>query len=101
MANEIDLNVEHRLTEVEDRVKSNTHRLDEVVRRQNHLEELVGSVKVLAIRQENVESVVKEIKKDVKELTGKPGKRWDAVVEKVLLTAIGAIVLYILARIGF
>ena len=93
--------IEHRLTEVEGRAKSNTHRLDEVARRQNHLEELVGSVKVLAIRQETVESDVKEIKKDVKELTGKPGKRWDAIVEKVLLTVVGAILLYILARLGF
>lgn len=101
MANEIDLNVEHRLTEVEDRVKSNTHRLDEVVRKQNHLEELVSSVKILAIRQENVESDVKEIKKDVKEIAGKPGKRWDSVVEKVLLTVVGAILLYILAKLGF
>ena len=101
MANEIDLNVEHRLTEVEDRVKSNTHRLDEVVRKQNHLEELVGSVKILAIRQETVESDVKEIKKDVKEIAGKPGKRWDAIIEKALLTVVGAILLYILARLGF
>ena len=96
-----ELEFEHRLTGVEDRSKSNTHRLDEVERRQNHLEELVGSVKILALRQENVESDVKEIKKDVKEIAGKPGKRWDAIVDKVLLTAIGAIVLYILARLGF
>ena len=93
--------LEHRLTEVEDRAKSNTHRLDEVVRRQNHLEELVGSVKVLAIRQETVESDVKEIKKDVKEMAGKPGRRWESVVEKLILTAVSAILLYILARLGF
>lgn len=93
--------LEHRLTEVEDRAKSNTSRLDEVVCRQNHLEELVVSVKTLAIRQERVEADVKEIKKDVKELTGKPGKRWDAIVEKALLTVIGAILLYILAKLGF
>lgn len=97
----MDLEHERRLTEVEDRAKSNTHRLDEVVRRQNHLEELIVSVKLLAIRQENVESDVKEIKKDVKELTGKPGKRWDAIVEKALLTIISAVLLYVLARLGF
>lgn len=96
-----ELEFEHRLTGVEDRSKSNTRRLDEVERRQNHLEELVGSVKVLAIRQETVESDVKEIKKDVKEMAGKPGKRWEAIVEKALLTVVGAILLYILARLGF
>lgn len=95
-----DQELEHRLTEVEDRAKSNTRRLDEVERRQNHLEELVVSVKVLAIRQENVESNVKEIKKIVNELAGKPGKRWESIVEKVLLTVVSAIVVFILAKIG-
>ena len=93
--------LEHRLTEVEDRAKSNTRRLDEVERRQNHFEELVVSVKVLAIRQETVEADVKEIKKVVNELAGKPGKRWDAIVEKVLLTVVSAIILFMLAKLGF
>lgn len=34
-------------------------------------------------------------------MTVKPGKRWDAVVEKVLLTVVSAVLLYILARLGF
>ena len=97
----MDLEHEKRLTAAEDRSKSNQHRLDEVERRQNNLEELVGTVKALAIREEIMETDVKEIKSDVKELNGKAGKRWDAIVDKVLLTAIGAIVLYILARLGF
>lgn len=92
---------ERRLTEVEDRAKSNSHRIKSLEEHQTHIDELVGSVKVLATRQETVESDVKEIKSDVKELTGKPGKRWDAIVEKALLTVIGAILLYILARLGF
>jgi seryl-tRNA synthetase len=96
----MDLEHEHRLTEVEGRAKSNSHRHDEVERRQDKLDEIVGSVKVLANQQKTVESDVKEIKKDVKELTGKPGRRWDAIVEKVLLTVIGAILLYILAKLG-
>ena len=97
----MDLEHEHRLTEVEARGKSNAHRLDEVERRQDNLVELVGTVRVLALRLETVESNIGEIKRDVKELTGKPGKRWDAIVEKVLLTVIGAILLYIMARLGF
>lgn len=97
----MDLEHEHRLTEVEDRAKSNSHRLDEVEKRQDKLDEIVGSVKVLANQQKTVEADVKEIKKDVKEMAGKPGRRWDAIVEKALLTVVGAILLYILARLGF
>lgn len=96
-----EVNFEHRLTEVEDRAKSNQHRLDEVEKRQNDQEKLISSVSVLATKLEAMDSDVKEIKKDVKEMTVKPGKRWDAVVEKVLLTVVSAVLLYILARLGF
>lgn len=91
---------EHRLTEVEERSKSNTHRIDKLSARQDALDELVSTVKVLATREENVEKDVKEIKLDVKGLTDKPGKRWDSLVEKIILTIAAALVGFILAKIG-
>ena len=96
----MDLEHERRLTVVEDRSKSNTKRLDEMEKRQDDLEDLVGSVKVLATKQETMETDVKEIKSDVKELTNKPAKRWDAIVEKILVTIAAAIVGFLLAKIG-
>lgn len=96
----MDLQHEKRLTEVEARAKSNAHRLDAVEKRQSILEELVGTVKALAVREENVENDVKEIKSDVKSLTEKPGKRWDALVDKVILTIAAALIGFLLARIG-
>lgn len=95
------LDVEHRLTTVEDRSKSNTKRLDDVEKRQDNLDDLVSTVKVLAIREENVESDVKEIKSDVKSLKDVPAKRWNSIVEKFLLIAAGAIGSYIMTRLGF
>lgn len=92
---------EHRLTVVEDRSKSNSHRLDDVEKRQDKLDELVSAVNVLANREENVENDVKEIKCDVKSLTNKSGKRWDGLVDKIILTVAAAIVGFILSRIGF
>ena len=91
---------EHRLTEVEERAKSNSHRLDEVEKRQDDLDELVSTVKVLAVREENVESDVKEIKSDVKSLTNKPAQRWDRMVEKVIWAVVAAVVGFMLAQIG-
>ena len=49
-------NIEHRLTEVEERVKSNTKSINELEKRQDDVDELVSTVKVLAVREENVES---------------------------------------------
>ena len=93
-------NIEHRLTEVEERVKSNTKSINELEKRQDDLDELVSTVKVLAVREENVESDVKEIKSDVKSLTNIPAKRWDDFVEKVIWLVAAAIIGFALAHIG-
>ena len=97
----MDLEHEQRLTEVEERSKSNAHRIDDLEKRQDNLDELVSTVKVLAVREENVESNVKEIKSDVKSLTSKPGKRWDDMIDKIIMLLVAAVVGFILARIGF
>lgn len=91
---------EHRLTEVEERSKSNKHRIDAVERRQDDLDELVSTVKVLANREETVEKDVKEIKNDVKSLSGKPAKRWDALMDKILWAIVAAVIGYVLAQMG-
>lgn len=96
----MDLEHEKRLTAVEDRAKSNSRRLDDMEKRQDNLDELVGTVKVLAVREENVENDVKEIKNDVKSLTNKPAQKWDAFVDKVFFTIVGAVVGFILFKLG-
>ena len=97
----MDFEHEKRLTEIEERSKSNSHRIDNLEKRQDNLDELVGTVKVLAVREENVETDVKEIKSDVKRLTGKSGKLWDGMVEKIIMLVVAAVIGFVLARIGF
>lgn len=91
---------EHRLTEVEERSKSNTHRLDAVEKRQNDLDKLANSVSLLAEREERVESDVKEIKCNVKTLAEKPGKRYDSLVDKVVWAVLAAVIAFFLGRVG-
>lgn len=93
-------NLEHRLTEVEERSKSNTHRLDDMEKRQDNLDKLVGTVGVLADREKRVEDDVKEIKVDVKSLTSKPAKRWDNLINQIITILVAAIAGFILAKIG-
>ena len=95
-----ELEWERRLSRVEDRTKSNTHRLDEVEQRQEDMTELVRSVAAIAQKQKDMDVDMKEIKADVKALTGKPGRRWDSVVEKALLTAVAVLVGWLLVRLG-
>ena len=96
----MDLEHENRLTKVEDRCTSNTRRIDDLERRQDSLDELVGTVKVLAVKEANVEKDVKEIKNDVKSLTSKSGKMFDSIVEKIILLIVAAVVGFLLARLG-
>ena len=91
---------EHRLTEVEERSKSNTHRLDEMEKRQDNIDDLVATVKVLADREERVEDDVKEIKNDVKTIKDKPGKRWDAIIDKIIWAVLAAMIAFLLGRVG-
>ena len=96
----MEVNMEHRITDVEARAKSNTKRIDELEKRQDDLDDLVTTVKVLATREENVENDVKEIKRDVKDLTGKSGKRWDDLVEKIVWAIAAAVLAFLSARLG-
>jgi hypothetical protein len=96
----VDLEHEKRLTEVCERSKSNTKRLDEVEKRQDSLDDLVSTVKVLADREKRVEDDVSEIKGDVKEMKEKPGKRWESIVEKIILTIVGAVLGFLITKIG-
>lgn len=91
---------ERRLTEVEARSKSNTHRIEELSVRQNDLDKLVSTVAVLAEREKSVESDVQEIKRDVKSLTDKPGKKWENLTSQIISILAAAVVGYILAQIG-
>ena len=97
----MDFEHERRLTEVESRSKSNAHRLDEVERKQDDLSELVGTVKVLATKEAQVEADVKEIKDDVKILTSKPAKKWELMVTEGIKIFVAAVLGFILARFGF
>lgn len=96
----MDLDDERRLTIVEERSKSNEDRITDIEKRQDNLDELVGTVKVLAVREENVENDVKEIKSDVKTLTNKPAKRWDGLIDTIITVLVGGILGFILAKFG-
>lgn len=96
----MEISNEHRLTEVEERCKSNSHRIKELEKRQDNFDELVSTVKVLAVREEKVESDVKEIKTDVKSLTEKPAKRWDSMIDKIIGLVLGALLGYVFTQIG-
>lgn len=90
--------MEARLTRVEERSKSNTHRLDEMDEKVDTLNRLATAVEVMATEQRHQTETMTEIKTDVTALgtkvdaiEKKPGKRWDGMVDKFLAGIVGAL----------
>ncbi len=79
-----------RVAEAEQRARANTRRIEKLEQQQENLNKLVTAVEVLAAREKGVETDVKEIKTDVKTITQKSGRRWDAMIDRVLYVLIGA-----------
>lgn len=79
-----------KLVELDQRSKSNCHRIDEVEKRQDNLDKLVASVSILKTEQEHIQSDVQEIKHDVKGMMSAPGKRWDGLMDKLIAAVAGA-----------
>lgn len=81
-----------KVTETEERSKSNTKRLDRLEQTVEAIHELAKNVALLAESQKVVKGDVEEIKKDVQDLKAIPAKRWEQVIDKVIFGFVGAIV---------
>lgn len=86
------------LAEVDQRSRSNTHRLDAMEQTAAALNKLATSVEVMAAELKRQGEDVDEIKRDVTNIGGKvhamevkPGKRWEGIVDKLIWGVIGVI----------
>lgn len=96
-----------KLAEVEHRAKSNTRRIEKLELQTEALEKLATSVELLVAEQRHQTEAMLEIKSDVSKLDekvesleSKPAKRWESVVEKIILALVGGIVSYCLVKLG-
>ena len=80
------LDLEHRVTENEARSKSNTKRIDK-------LEETTEAIHSMALSLERMTNNQETIKAE-------PGKKWRFVVEKALYFTVGAVVTFLVAKMG-
>lgn len=88
------------LVECEQRSKSNTKRIDRLEQNYDALNKLTTSVEVMATKMDTMSQSLEQVNARLSEQESKPGKRWEAVVEKIIFLVIGAVVAYIFARIG-
>lgn len=88
-----------KLAEVEQRCKSNTHRINSQTEQLTALNRMATAIEVMATKQTSQAEKIDEIKESVDGLTTKvetieqkPAKRWDGIVDKIIYGIVGAFV---------
>lgn len=94
-----DVALERRLSHVEDRSKSNTHRLDKLEQQQGEMSDLVKSVATIAQKQVDMEGDVREVKSDIKSLLAVPAGHWRTVITAAITAVVGALAGAIIALV--
>lgn len=100
------MNCEHEvefaqhLAEIDARSKSNTKRLDRLEELTETVHELATTMKLLADKQERTAETVERLDTKLSAMEQEPAKRWKAVVEKVLMTVVAALVGFVMAKLG-
>lgn len=89
-----------RLSAVEQRSKSNSHRLDALEKQTEALNSLTTAVAVMTEKVDNCGESVVGLRADVQEIKQKPAKRWEFAVERAIYIVVAAVVGYFLARAG-
>lgn len=76
------------------------NRLDRQEKMLDSVHKLALSVNELANKLGAMQEKVTGLCDDVEEIKEKPRKRWDGVIEKILLTFVGALISYLMAKMG-
>lgn len=99
-----ELEIEHRLTEVEQRSKSNTHRIDklepivqEIHTMSNTMVQLVQEVKHTNEAVSSLDAKVERMDGRVDEMERAPAKRMNSVKNKIIDTVLGVVVGFLVA----
>lgn len=100
------MNCEHevefaqQLAEVKARAESNTKRLNKLEELTEVVHELATTMKLMAEKQERTAETVESLNAKFTALEQEPAKRWKAVVEKIIMTVVAALVGFALAKLG-
>ena len=96
----MDLEHERRLTAVEQRSKSNTHRIEKLEETTEAINKLATTMEVMVSKQEQVAETVEKLDSKVSAIEAKPVKRVDGLIDKIIWAVCAAVIAYVLSQIG-
>lgn len=101
------IRLEHEIAEIkahqaasEEQHKTIFRRLDKQDEMIESVQKLASSVERLTLKQESTQKKVDSLCDDMDEIKAKPGKRWEGIVQNAIYAAVGALVMYVLTRLG-
>lgn len=80
-----------RLAEVDQQGKSNSHRIDDLEKRADTLQELTTSVKLLAANMERMASEQMKQGDRLTALEKQPGERWNSMTRTIFTSAVSTL----------
>lgn len=96
--------MEHRLTEVEARAKSNTHRIDKLERVTEEIHTMSNTMIQLVEEVKHTNETVSSLDQKVEKMDGRvddmeraPGKEWSNAKRTVFNTVVGAVIGFLIA----
>jgi uncharacterized protein YoxC len=89
-----------KLQETTDRSHRNEGRIKKLEEKHKTLEELTTAVAVMAEQLKTMNKSVNTITSKVDDLESKPVKRWDSVVNTIIGLVVGAVIAFLLGKIG-
>lgn len=96
----MDFEHERRLTEAEQRSKSNMHRIENLEKNTEAINKLATSMEVMASKQEQVAETVDKLDGKVSAIETKPMKRVDGLIDKIIWAVCAALIGYVLSHMG-
>lgn len=94
------IKIEHRLTEVEERSKSNTRRIDEHDEKLKNNYELIGAIKELAVETKHLREDVNETISRLDKLESKDSETWDKFKWLIVAGVVTIILGYLAVTVG-
>ena len=89
-----------KLQETTDRSTRNEGRIKKLEGENAVLHQLATSVAVMAEQMKTMNQSVSTLTTEVEELRDKPAKRWDSLVDKIIWAVAGAVLAYVIAKMG-
>jgi len=89
-----------KLQETTDRALRNEGRIKKLEEENGTLHSLATSVAVMAEQMKQMNKSVTTLTEEMDELKEKPGKRMDALIDKIVWGIVGAVLAFLLAKLG-